>query len=90
MTKTWETSWRLASVTTSDKGTPLPSTRIWRLLPFFPRSVGFLMHLVEQFASLHFEFLNFGEQLLNRDFKAIRKAVIAVKAHHVSTEEFQI
>src|SRR5258708_8689277 len=31
-----ETSCRFAPVTTSDKGTPRPSTSRWRLLPFFP------------------------------------------------------
>ena len=31
-----ETSCRLAPVTTSDNGTPRPSTSKWRLLPFFP------------------------------------------------------
>ena len=30
-----ETSCRLAPVTTSDNGTPQPSTNKWRLLPFF-------------------------------------------------------
>ena len=29
-------SWTLAPLTTSDNGTPRPSTRRWRLLPFFP------------------------------------------------------
>src|SRR5580765_6812525 len=35
-------SWTLAPVTTSDNGTPRPSTRRWRLLPFFSpiRGVG--------------------------------------------------
>src|SRR4249920_2622751 len=35
-------SWTLAPVTTSDNGTPRPSTSRWRLLPFFPpiRGVG--------------------------------------------------
>ncbi len=31
-----ETSCRFAPVTTSDNGTPRPSTSKWRLLPFFP------------------------------------------------------
>ena len=40
-------SWTLAPLTTSDNGTPRPSTSRWRLLPFFPpvrrvRSDGFL------------------------------------------------
>jgi len=32
----WLTSCLFAPVTTIDKGTPRSSTRIWRLLPFFP------------------------------------------------------
>jgi len=32
----WETSCRLAPVTTSDNGTPRPSTNRCRLVPFFP------------------------------------------------------
>ena len=32
----WETSCRLAPVTTSDNGTPRPSTKRCRLVPFFP------------------------------------------------------
>ncbi len=31
----WDTSWRLAPVTTSDNGTPRPSTNRCRLVPFF-------------------------------------------------------
>ena len=31
----WLTSCRLAPVTTTDNGTPRPSTRIWRFVPFF-------------------------------------------------------
>ena len=30
-----DTSWRFAPVITSARGTPAPSTSIWRLLPFF-------------------------------------------------------
>ena len=38
----WLTSCRLAPVTTTDNGTPRPSTRIWRFVPFFSsiRGVG--------------------------------------------------
>jgi hypothetical protein len=32
----WDTSCRLAPVTTNDSGAPRSSTRTWRLLPFFP------------------------------------------------------
>ena len=41
----WLTSCLLAPVTTMDKGTPRSSTRIWRFVPFFPRSVGFAPEL---------------------------------------------
>jgi len=36
----WVTSWWLAPVSTTASGTPRPSTRRWRLVPLFARSVG--------------------------------------------------